>query len=95
MVFHIISFTYLSFYSAAWNALTFWKVIEIHNCWGPHRIGLSHWVVRFIQLMSLIGTWTKVTRGLKHVVLGIHPFAPFTYRGMIELLIQIEDELGH
>ena len=45
--------------------------------------------------MPLTERWTEVTRGLRHVVLGSHHFAPFTYRGMIEFLAKIQDKLNY
>ena len=45
--------------------------------------------------MPLTGHWTEVTRGLRQLVIRIQPFAPFTYRGLVEFLVQVEDELDH
>jgi len=52
-------------------------------------------VVKFIQLLPLMGRWTKVTWGLQQLVLGIQPFAPFTYHGLVEFLVLVEDELDN
>ena len=95
MVFHISSFTCLNFWYAAWNALVFWKVIDLHNRWEPHKVTLSHRVVNFIQLLPLTRRWTEVTWGLRQLMVGIQPFAPFTYQGLVEFLVLVEDQLDN
>ena len=34
---------------------------------GPHRITMSHLVVKFIQLMSRTGRWTEITRRIRQI----------------------------
>ena len=45
--------------------------------------------------MPLTGRWTEVTWGLRQLVVGIQPFAPFAYRGSVEFLVLVEDELDN
>ena len=40
-----------------------------------------------------MGRWTEVTWGRQQLVIRIHPFAPFTYRGLEEFHVLVEDEL--
>ena len=62
MVFHTDSFFYFQFWDAAWNALIFWELLRFHNRGvGPHRVTMSHWVVKFIIIMPMTGHWAKVT----------------------------------
>jgi len=43
--------------------------------------------------MPMSGGWTRITLGLKQLVIGIRPFSPFTYRGLVEFLTMTEDIL--
>ena len=40
-----------------------------------------------------MGRWTKVNWGLWRLVTRIQPFASFTYLGLVEFLVWVEDEL--
>ena len=39
--------------------------------------------------------WKEITFGLRQVILGIHPFAQFTFKGLIDFLIQVEYEVDY
>ena len=43
--------------------------------------------------MPLTGHWAEVTRGLRQVIIGIRPFASFTYRGLVKFLVLAENAL--
>jgi len=43
--------------------------------------------------MPLIGRWSELTWGLRKLITGIRPYAPFTYRGLVEFRILAEDAL--
>ena len=55
----------------------------------------SHWVAKFIHTMSTSGRWKETTFGLIQVLLGIHLFALFTYRGITDFLIRVEYEVDY
>jgi len=50
-------------------------------------------VVKFIRIIPIIGRWTEITWGLRQLVTGIWPFAPFTYQGLVEFIVLVADAL--
>ena len=43
--------------------------------------------------VKMSGGWIEITWGLRQLVTGICPFAPFTYRGLVEFLTMTKDIL--
>ena len=92
MVFHIDCFTYLNFWYAAWNVLVFWKLNDLHNQWGLHKVTQSHRVVKFIQIMPLIRCWTDHL-GTYAIRTRNTTLCTFHLSGLEEFLVLVEDEL--
>ena len=97
MVFHFVDYVYLPFWLAAWNAVIFWHVIEVHSRRVPNGISQSTWATSFIRKMTLDGRWKEVTITLRHLTLWREECAPYSYRGLVEFLLRVEryvDRLG-
>lgn len=95
MVFHIANYLYLPLWWAAWNAIMYWQVLEMHNRWGPHKVTQNYWVVSFIRKIPLDERWREVPLTLRHWTLPMDAYAPFTYRGLVELLLRAKHHIDH
>jgi len=71
------------------SSRSYWTCIIDGDCIGSLR---ATGVVKLIQIMPSMELWTKVTWGLKQLVMGIQPFPPFTYHGLMEFLVLVEDK---
>ena len=59
----------------------------------PHRFSQGHWAVDCIRLLPRRGKWTEVSAELRHLVSGLSGYCPFSYRGLVEFLVIVEDVL--
>ena len=95
MVFHIANYVYLPFWWAIWNAVTYWRALEMSNQWGPHRVMQNYWVIKFIRKLPMIGRWREVVVTLRQWMLHIEVYTPFSYRGLVEFLSLVEHQVDH
>ena len=91
-----LAFMILSIYPsglAAWKAVIFWEAMIKSNQWRLTRVTPNHCTYRFIRTMPYTGRWAEVTSILRlfHVHMGA--YAPFTFRGVAEFLILVEDRV--
>jgi len=89
-----MGYVYFPLWLAAWNAIIFWEVVVKSNQWGP----LSHWTIKFIREMSVIGRWSEVTSILRQITVPMGTYTPFTFRGLVDFLLMAEahvDSLGN
>jgi len=94
MAFEIDKFHYLYFWSAATNALLYWQLLcYYHAMRYPHRISQGHWATECIRFLPRRGKWTEVSAELRHLVSGLPGYCPFSYRGLVEFLVVVEDVL--
>jgi len=94
MAFDVGDFHFLYFWSAATNALILWELLRFHNAlYRYHKVTQGHWVVKCIHLLPQAGKWAGVSAGLREQVANIRGYSPFTYRGLVEFLVIVEDVL--
>jgi len=94
MAFCINDYFYLYFWSAAIKALIFWELLRLFNATGrPLRVTQSHWANKCVRILPLTRRWTELTYALKQVAFGHRGYPPFTYWGLVEFLVVVEEEL--
>jgi len=94
MAFEIDEFHYLYFWSTATNALLYWQLLcYYHAMRYPQRISQGHWAAECIRFLPRRGKGTEVSAELRHLVSGLPGYCPFSYRGLVEFLVVVEDVL--
>jgi len=59
----------------------------------PHRFSQGHWAIDCIRFLPRRGKSAEVSAELRHIVVGLTGYCPFSYRGLVEFLVVIEDVL--
>jgi len=94
MAFEIDDFYFLSFWSVATNALIYWELLCYFNALcRSHKVTQGHWVINCIRLLPRSGKSAEVSSGLRQQVRGLRGYGPFTYRGLVEFFIIVEEVL--
>ena len=59
----------------------------------PHRFSQGHWAAECIRFLPWRGKWTEVSAELRHLVSRLSGYCSFSYRGLVEFLVIVEDVL--
>jgi len=58
-----------------------------------NHIFQGHWAAECIRFLPRRGKWIEVSAELRHLVSGLSGYWPFSYRGLVEFLVIVEDVL--